>query len=97
MWRKAKDHDKIMKSKSTLTKCNGLKQHFQNHFNPDHSDLDLPNEIRHPPEYITLLRITTQIDNSEPTNTEISQAIKLLKANKSSLDVEAEALKVAVQ
>ena len=97
MWRKAKNHDKIIKSRPKLTTCCGLKEHFQSHFNPDHSDLTIPKDIEHPPEYIISLRNTAaKINNSEPTNTEISHAIKSLKANKSSLDVEAEALKLAI-
>ena len=97
MWRKAKEHDKIITSKPNPIDCPGLKIHFQTHFNPDQSKLSIPQEILEPPEYITLLYEETQkIENNIPTIDEISDAIKNLKPNKSSIDVESEILQTAM-
>ena len=96
MWRKAKEHDKIIKSKPKQMKCTGLKEHFMTHFNPDHTSLEVPSEIEHTPEYIqTLQQFSLSINNSEPSADEIASAIKKLKSNKCSLDIEGEVLKLA--
>ena len=37
LWKQAKSHDKIIKTKPAPLHCPGLKEHFQSHFNPDHT------------------------------------------------------------
>ncbi len=93
MWRLAKEHGKAIKKKSKAVHCEGLKDHFKSHFNPNHTELDTPREIVQPPEYIIKLReLNTDINNSPPSLEEILDSIKCLKKRKSSIDVEAELL-----
>ena len=97
MWRKAKEHDNIIKSKPKQIPCPGLKDHFQHHFNPDHSTLKTPNEIEYTPEYIKSLQTQSlAIDNNAPSEEEVLCAVKKLKSNKSSIDIEGEVLKAAL-
>ena len=58
----------------------------------------MPREISNPPDFIKVLQTSGKsIDNSTPNMLEIRNAIKVLKSNKSSLDVSAELLKVAIE
>ena len=97
MWRKAKEHDRIIRSKPNPTKCPGLKTHFQSHFNPDQTTIVMPREIADPPDYIKILQTNyIHINNEIPTINEITSAINKLKSNKSSLDIRSETLKVTI-
>ena len=96
LWRQAKSHDKIIKKKSGPLMCPGLKDHFESHFNPDHSSLQIPVEVDTPPDYIQVLQDSNlEITSAPPRDEEISSAIKQLNNGKSSLDIEAEILKLA--
>ena len=94
MWRKAKQHDNIIRGRPSQMRCPGLKDHFKSHFNPLKSNKKLPIHISHPPPYILHLQeLYFFIDNRKPTPEDITKAISKLKNNKSSLDVEGEILK----
>ena len=95
LWKDAKSHNTVLQSKPPPIQCVGLQPHFKNHFNPDQSILTMPEEVNNPPEYIQLLKNNSlQIANFPPTTEEISNAINQLNKGKSSLDIEAEILKV---
>ena len=97
LWRKAKSQERIISKKAKPIKCPGLKNHFQSHFNPNHSNLNIPNEIQEIPSYIrNLLDHYQHIDNTIPSAYDIKEAVKKLKANKSSLDIEGEIIKAAI-
>ena len=98
MWRHAKQHDSSGLAKSPPIQCPGLKKHFQEHFNPDHSQLIMPPELQDTPEFIHVLRSTNvQIIKDPPANDEIENAIKKLNNGTSALDMEAEILKLALE
>ena len=97
LWKTAKNHDNVIKAKPIAIQCQGLKNHFKNHFNPDHSDLVTPLEILNPPEYIQALKdASLDITESPPTEEEICLAVKQLNDGKASLDAEPEILKLAL-
>ena len=96
MWKNAKAHNSIITKKPQPIQCPGLKSHFMKHFNPDHSHLSTPIEIDDPPEFIKVLQSNNpEINNAKPTSEEILNAIKQLNNGKSSLDIEAEIVKLA--
>ena len=91
LWKKAKNHDKVISTKSRPIQCPGLASHFRAHFSPDHSSLTLPVEIQDPPHYIQILKTNTcDIANDPPDLNEIHTAIKKLNKERASLDVETE-------
>jgi len=97
MWRYAKAHDSSGLTKAPPIQCTGLVEHFQNHFNPDHSNLVIPPEMQDTPEFIRILQDSTvEMVGDPPTNAEIHLAIKQLNNGKSSLDVESEILKCSL-
>ena len=99
-WRRAKEHSNIVKRKPKPIPCKGLKEHFIAHFNPNHSTLKMPLEIDQPPNYITLLQNSSKsntINNDDPTDKEIENAIIKLKLRKTSLDIPAEALRAGYE
>ena len=96
LWKQGKSHDKIIKKKPRPLNCPGLKDYFESHFNPDHSSLQTPAEVNIPPDYIQVLQDSNlEIINTPPTDEEISCAMKQLNNGKSSLDIEAEIVKLA--
>ena len=96
LWREARNHDKVIYRKPKPLLCPGLATHFKNHFSPNHSNLNTPHEIQHPPAFIQSLRYLTSTIKQEPPNREeISNAIKQLNTGKSTIDIEAEIIKCA--
>ena len=70
----AKDQAKIYRKKPRQTACPGLLEHFQNHFNPDHSSKHEPTtlpQLREPP--------IPHINDSPPTKEEVLKAIRQLR------------------
>ena len=97
MWRNAKAHGASMFAKSSALTCPGLKSYFSNHFNPDQSMLITPPEVVTTPEYIKVLQNSNlQIIEDCPSGDEIRKGVEQLNNRKSSLDVEAEFFKVAI-
>lgn len=96
MWRNAKKHDASLYSKAQTIPCPGLSEHFQQHFNPDHSTLAVPDEISETPQYIRILQNSNiEILDQTPSEEEITQAIKQLNNGKAAIDIEAELIKLA--
>ncbi len=98
LWRNAKEHGQVITRKPNPIKCEGLKEFFKKHFNPDHSNLTTPSEISDPPLYITDIRnpeIYNAISNDPPSIKEISEAINKLSINIASIDIETEILQNA--
>ena len=96
LWKQAKQHESLIHSKTRQIQCLGLADHFKKHFSPDHSALPMPLEIENPPEFIQMLKNPNlNINNSPPSQEEISTAIKQLNKGKSSIDIEAEIIKHA--
>ena len=76
--------------------CPGIRSHFQQHFNPDHSTLSTPPEILNTPNYIkTLQNCTENFTEQPPSKEEIEKAIDQQNNGKSTLDIEAELIKVS--
>ena len=93
LWKKAKNHDKIILNKPKPIQCPGLDSHFKQHFSPDHTALSIPSELQDPPQYIQLLQnFNTEIGNHPPSLQEICNAIKKLNKGKATIDVETEVL-----
>ena len=59
MWRKVREHGQVIKKKPKQMKCEGLREHFKEHFDPDHTNLPIPEEIRNPPTYVRELQNRT--------------------------------------
>ena len=96
LWKKAKNHGCSSFKKPTPLQCPGLKTHFSNHFNPDQSNLKVPSELTDTPEYIKVLQNSNlEIIQQCPNEDEIITAIKQLNNGKSSLDIDAEFVKLA--
>ena len=94
LWRTAKKHGTNLHSKPKSIQCPGLAKHFKDHFNPNHSTLFQPPELDDPPEFIQLLRNPNlEINNSPPSQEEISAGIKQLNSGKATYDMEAEIVK----
>ena len=95
LWKQAKSHNTIFHCKPSPIQCPGLSSHFRKHFNPTET-VSMPQEIAEPPDYIRLLQNSNlEISNSSPSIDEISDAITQLNNGKSTIDVEAEILKVS--
>ncbi|XP_033111719.1 uncharacterized protein LOC117112688, partial [Anneissia japonica] len=98
LWRNAKTHGKFINTKPRNNVCSGLAKHFKEQFNPDHSHLTMPDDIKNPPECITKLQNhVNDINNLPPTLPEIKIAINSLNNGKASLDVEGDILKIAIE
>ena len=88
----AKDQAKIYRKKPRQTACPGLLEHFQNHFNPDHSSKPEPTtlpQLHEPP--------IPHINDLPPTKEEVLKAIRQLRNNKASLDIPAELVKMSIE
>ena len=97
LWKRAKEHGSSSFKKPAPFQCPGLKTHFSNHFNPDQTKLKVPHELIEIPEYIQILQNSNlEIIQQCPTQDEIITAAKQLNSGKSSLDIDAEFIKLAV-
>ena len=97
LWRLAKTHDSSMLAKAKALQCPGLADHFKKHFNPDQTALTIPTDIEHSPQFIEILRnLNAPMISNVPTANEIRDAICQLNNGKSTIDVEAEVAKCAV-
>ena len=97
LWKRAKEHGCSSFKKPAPFQCPGLKTHFSNHFNPDQTKLKVPHELIEIPEYIQILQNSNlEIIQQCPTQDEIITAAKQLNSGKSSLDIDAEFIKLAV-
>ena len=96
LWKKAKNHDKIIINKPKPIQCPGLASYFKSHFSPDHSSLPIPTELQDPPQYIQLLQTySLEIRNDPPSSDEILNGINKLNKGRATIDVETEMLLVA--
>lgn len=84
-----------IQSKSPQKKCPSLKKHFESHFNTDRTKLKMPTGIEHMPIYIQSSKSVFKTNNNKPSDKEVKKAIKKLRNNKESFDIEAELLKIA--
>ena len=95
LWRQAKSHDSSSYTKSIPLQCPSISNHFQQHFSPDHSLLPTPQELIDTPDFIKVLQNTSiHINEEPPSRTEIIDAINQLNNGKSTLDIEAEIIKL---
>ena len=96
LWKQAKSQGCSKLTKAPSLQCPGIGSYFKRHFNPDHSSLETPSELLNTPQYIRVLQDSNlDIINQPPSQDEIKIATNQLNNGKSSLDIEAEIIKVA--
>ena len=89
----AKNQRTTRRGKAPSIKCPGLLNYFKSHFNPDYRDLPTPISLQEQ----SVLKINSTVNEEPPSKTEIISVIQQMKNQKSSLDIPAEALKLALE